>query len=236
MPDGSSPERLQWWSCRLGAEWRLKVFLSFVLNLAFWSGYFLFAHHAFAEPRVLPVTWFDRAIPFAPAFWAWPYVSAFLLTAIIPWLISTRRDLLRYSAGVLLLGLVSFSIFAFFPVPSPRPREAAREIHWLYTLIVACDGAYNAFPSLHAAFLVYTLSFGALLHRPFLSPPVVAFFLLWSAAILISTIATRQHYFIDLLAGGGLGWLVYLATWRTSPATVASNFRSNAVPSQSGDR
>jgi membrane-associated phospholipid phosphatase len=86
-------------------------------------------------------------------------------------------------------------------------------------MIVRLDGTYNAFPSLHAGFLVYTLALGFRLLGRRLHPLVVAGIGIWTALILYATLATKQHYVLDLLAGGMIGFVAHGLAWRLRPQT-----------------
>jgi membrane-associated phospholipid phosphatase len=145
----------------------------------------------------------------------------------------TRREMLwRYAKGVGLLSLISFAIFAAYPVASPRPQVQSND--GMLGVILALDGRLNAFPSLHAGFLVFTLGVAWTLfaRRGFV---ITALVLTWAAGVMYATIATRQHYALDLAAGGAIGWLAHWLTWR-SPAASTMIRRSNAVESQVGSR
>lgn len=216
------------------AEWRLKLALTAVLNLVFWTGYSWLGRHTFFPVRTPPLTWLDRAIDYQPVFWGWVYLSQFLFTGTLPWLIDSRDKLRRYVVGLALMVGVSFACFIFFPVHSPRPGGA--DASGAMAVILAYDGRYNAFPSLHAGFLAYMACvLGRMLGRRI---SVFGWFVaaIWGGAILYSTLATRQHYALDLVAGGLVGLLASWVAWRgTSHASAAAaTARSSPVASQAG--
>ncbi len=168
------------------------------------------------------MTWFDVWAGFHPRPWAWIYESIFLLTGIIPWLIVSRDELRRYVLGFALLSVVSFLFFVIFPVASPRP--ASLEASPLLIFITRVDGPLNAFPSLHAGCLVYNLALLRHLFGRRLNPFVAGPLLIWAALILFATLATKQHYALDLLAGGLLGWIADWVVWREpSRGDIASD-------------
>ena len=189
-----------------------KLLLTLLLNIVFWGGYGWLSRQAFFSVRQMATTWLDKAVPFAPDFWAWIYLSQFVLTGGVPWLIEQREVLWRYATGLLLLSGLSFAVFLFFPVASPRPAGVVfvGPMAW----IARYDGAYNAFPSLHAGFLflIGGLGWRMFARRP--SVRVVTVYVLWACAILYSTLATRQHFAWDLVAGLGLGWFADGVAWR----------------------
>jgi membrane-associated phospholipid phosphatase len=179
-----------------------------LLNLVFWSGYSTLGRHAFFPLRDLPQTWLDRAVPYEPAWWGWVYLSQFTFTGVLPWFLGTRDGIRRYVVGVLIMSASSFLIFLFFPTAGPRPSEVGECL--AMQCVVSYDGTLNAFPSLHAAFLV---NMSALAWRMFgraATPWIVP----WGLAILYATLATKQHYALDLVAGGAIGWGADWLAWR----------------------
>jgi membrane-associated phospholipid phosphatase len=200
----------------------------------FWSGYAWLGRHAVFQPWTPPQTWFDRVIPFQPQPWGWIYLSQFIFTGGLPWLIDTKEFLRRYSVGLTVMSLACFVVFLFFPVASPRP--AALDASGAMAVIIGYDGPWNAFPSLHAGFLIYM---GRLAWRMFgretrVTVGVIA--VSWGGAILFATIATRQHYALDLIAGALIGAASDWIAWRryVSRNAVTTMARSNGVMSQEG--
>jgi membrane-associated phospholipid phosphatase len=235
MPAESSVESgLGWWE-RIGALWPTKVWLAVLLNLWFWGCYLFLSRHPLFPIHTLPMTGLDRWAGFRPHPWAWIYESNFLLFGSIPWLMASRQHLRRYVVGFVLLTSVSFVIFVFFPVASPRPTRLDTSAFLIF--ITRVDGPLNAFPSLHAGCLIYVLALARRLFGPRLSPLVAAILLVWAALILFATLATKQHYAVDLLAGGLLGWAADWFAWHNSAcgdiASVNTRRRSGVV-SQAG--
>jgi membrane-associated phospholipid phosphatase len=212
---------------QLKAQWQLKVLLTAAINLFFWVGYAFLSRHAVFPVHLIPLTWLDSNVPFQPMPWGWVYLSEFLATGCVPWLIGSRADLRRYALGLLVLCGSSFLIFLFFPVASPRPL--ALPSTGPVALIAQWDGAFNAFPSLHAGFVVYTLALGLRLFGRRLPAPVVAGFWIWAGLIFYSTLATKQHYALDLLAGAFIGLAADRLAWSVrlghSAASPGAKFR-----------
>ena len=284
MPGASSDKLAVAWR-RVRTLWRTKTFLTAIISVLFWGPYLFLSRHAFFPVHELPLTWLDRWAGFQPSPWVWIYESVFLLTGTVPWLINTREGLRRYAAGFGGLAGICFLIFTLFPVAAPRPENL--EANQLLIFITSLDGPLNAFPSLHAGCLVYTLALlrrmfgGSNLHsevpmvahasrvrdwasRPILRAPTnfiflkifvrrrfwrdaknrtrdacapqghhpvaistselrlnplaVAALLVWAGLILFATLATKQHYAVDLLAGGLIGWFADWLAWRKSDA------------------
>src|SRR5207247_2633352 len=132
----------------------------------------------------------------------------------------SREALRHYTFGLLVLSGVSFLCFLFLPVASPRP--AAPGAAGLHKVILQWDGSYNAFPSLHAGFLVYSFALAWRLFRGGNRPWAWALGSIWGLLVLYSTIATGQHYFLDLPAGAAIGAAADALAWHGSGAGSAS--------------
>jgi membrane-associated phospholipid phosphatase len=235
MPGESSADSgfLLW--RRFAALWPLKLGVTAVASVLFWSFYLFLSRHPLLPVHTLPLTWLDTWAGYRPGPWAWAYESIFLLTGIAPWLIVSREELRRYIVGFVLLSTVSFVVFALFPVASPRPRDLQSSAFLIF--ITRVDGPLNAFPSLHAACLIYALALIRHLFGPRLGPMVAILLLVWAGLILFGTLATKQHYAIDLLAGGLLGCAADWVAWRTSAGgdSASMNARLNKeATSQAG--
>jgi len=220
---------------RFTALWPLKLGVTVVVSILFWSFYLFLSRHPLLPVHTLPLTWLDTWAGYRPNPWAWVYESIFLLTGISPWLIISREQLRRYILGFALLSTVSFVVFALFPVASPRPTDS--QLSTFLIFITQVDGPLNAFPSLHAGCLVYALFLIRHLFGPGLNPMVAILLLVWAGLILFGTLATKQHYAVDLLAGGLLGWAADWVAWRTSTCgdNASMKVRRNSEPaSQAG--
>lgn len=189
---------------RAAALFWFKTGSACLIAVAFFSAYFALLDHPLFPVTPMPATALDRLIGFQPA--ALPlYVSLWLYISLPPGLLDTRRDLLRYYAGVAGLAITGLAIFLCWPTASPRP-----DIDWarypMFGPLLAVDRAGNAMPSLHAAFAVFTaIWFDRLLRHPHDSGVVRAVNGLWCLGILYSTMATRQHVAVDVYAGIALG-------------------------------
>jgi len=194
---------------RFRSCWKLKLLLTLVLTILFCVPYLYLARHAFFPVRQVPAIWIDRAAGFEPR-WVWVYQSVYLLTGCLPWLADSRAQLMQYLRGFAMLSLTCFAIFLFFPTKIARPEVA--EPSGMYALLMLYDGPYNALPSLHAGFLYFTLAFVQRIYSRLPSGMSIVL-LTWSLLILWSTLATKQHYALDLLAGIALAAICDAAAW-----------------------
>lgn len=206
-----------------------------MVSVIFWSLYLFLSRNSIIKVHELPMTALDRWAGYHPSPWAWIYESIFLLTGVAPWLIVSREQLRRYLTGFAMLSLISFVVFVIFPVASPRPEGMEASAFLLF--ITHIDGPLNAFPSLHAGCLIFNL---ALIHRLFgrqLHPFISVALWIWAGLILFATLATKQHYAVDLLVGGLLGWVADWLAWKSFGAgdnAAVKTPRNKEATSQTG--
>ena len=192
---------------RLRTIWVAKALSTMLGMAAFFPAYFWVLHHPFFPITPMPLTALDRLINFEPA--ALPlYGSLWVYVALGPALMKNLRDLVAYGLATLILSLVSMSIFVLWPTAVPVfAIDWARHPSILFLKDV--DLASNACPSLHVAFAVFTAIWLERLLRELKIPATPRLVNgLWCLGILYSTIATRQHVTLDVLAGTVLGALV----------------------------
>jgi membrane-associated phospholipid phosphatase len=147
----------------------------------------------------------------------WLYVS------IPPALLATRQELYGYGLAMAATCLTGLIIFYFWPTVVPEAR-----IDWAQypnvDFLKDLDAAGNACPSLHVTTAIFS---GICLHqllRRFDSPTwLLLFNALWCVGIIYSTLATRQHVAVDVLAGFVLG---SLAAWLSLKLGMFSDTRS----------
>ena len=112
------------------AHWQLKLLLTVVINVGFWAGYGWLWRNPVFPPWMPPRVWLDTAIAFQPEPWAWVYLSQFLFTGGLPWLIDTQDGVRRYSVGLVAMSAASFAVLFFCPLPRPGPPPRPRRGRW----------------------------------------------------------------------------------------------------------
>lgn len=189
------------------AFWREKIAVWLGLAVGICVPYFGLQQIATFPLRHVPETVLDRAVPFDPD-WIWMYLSICLLVPLAPALAADRADLRRYATGLAMLCVPCFVLFWLVPVAGPRPEVVPD--HALYAWTVSVDRSTNSLPSLHAGLALYSLLFVGHVMREGAGRTAriawIALGWLWGAAILYSTLATKQHWVVDLPAGMALAW------------------------------
>lgn len=190
---------------RLSAHWRLKLLGVPVFIVAFFAAYFLLLRFPVFAVTTVPMTAFDAAISFQPASLA-VYFSLWFYVSLAPAMLQDRGELLFHAKVAGCMSLIGLGVFFFWPTTVPLGASLrdvdATGLAWLKQV----DSAGNACPSLHVAFAVFS---GLWLDRVLVEMrlPVVARWLnlAWCAAIAYSTLSTKQHVLIDVIAGAALG-------------------------------
>ena len=101
-------------------------------------------------------------------------------------------------------------------MPGPRPRIASAE--GAYGWLIGVDTTWNAFPSLHAGLVVFSFLYGWRALGADLGARgrrlLAGLSMLWGASILYGTLATKQHWLVDLPPAFLLAWLANRYAWR----------------------
>ena len=173
------------------------------MALFFWAYLFLLKNPAFSVTTI-PLTRVDTWIDFAPLALI-PYLSLWIYCALPVHLMPKRARLLNF--GFWIAAMCAFALSIFYWLPNAVPSA---NIDWAQypgvAFLKGVDAAGNACPSLHVAAAVYS-SFWLywLMREVRLGWSAQSVQLLWGAAIIYSTMATKQHVSLDVLAGTVLG-------------------------------
>lgn len=167
----------------------------------------------------MPLTVVDHWMPFQ--FHAlWPYLSLWFYVGIAPGLLGSMRGLLSYAgwaAAMCVTGLVCFYVW---PTAVP-PFDFDVSGYPGFAILKGVDRAGNACPSLHVASAMFTaIWLEALLrsiHMPWGWRVVNG---CWLVAIAYSTLATKQHVALDVMAGAALGGIFALTSLRLGSAML----------------
>jgi membrane-associated phospholipid phosphatase len=210
---------------RIRANMGQKIVLSFALSIYFCAAYYLLQRHPIFPVTAIKAIWLDRVIPFVPGT-VYLYESIWLLTPIAPWLMKSKAELTGYTQGLMTVSLMGFVVFFLHPTFCPRPNDV-HDVNFLYAALIRVDWESNAFPSLHSALAVFH---GACCQAVFSTGPwhrrIRWFVWVWVLGIVVSTLLTKQHVFVDSVAGVAVGFMGYLVFCRSR-----KDFRKNIMPS-----
>jgi membrane-associated phospholipid phosphatase len=176
----------------------------FIVSLAVFAGaavlYLLSNHCHFIAPQELPRSWIDFAVPFLPNS-LWIYLSEYFFFIAIYLAADDMINFNKYLYSFFVLQVVSCLIFAIWPTTYPRdlfplPDNLNAVTHYAFSSLRKADSPANCCPSLHVS-SVYLSAFIYLDEKRHLFP----LFFIWASAIAASTLTTKQHYLVDVIAG-----------------------------------
>ncbi|MDE2119552.1 MAG: phosphatase PAP2 family protein [Betaproteobacteria bacterium] len=170
----------------------------------FFSAYFHLLRHPSGPVTTMPLTPLDAWIGFQP--WALPaYLSLWVYVCLPAVLMQSRRELLRFGAGIGAVCAAGLAVFHVWPTRVP-PMSAYYVGHPGFDLLRGIDAAGNACPSLHVASAVFAAAWlDDMLPRLGLGRHARLASAGWCALIVYSTMAVKQHVLIDVACGALLG-------------------------------
>jgi membrane-associated phospholipid phosphatase len=165
-------------------------------------------HNPVFTPQLLPMTAWDKAIPFLP-YTYWIYTSELFLFFSVYIVCKDLINANKYLYSFLALQIASVLIFVLWPTTYPRELfPAPANLDWVTALcfgnLRSVDAPTNCLPSLHVS-SVYLSSFLYLDEQREKFP----FFFGWATLIALSTLTTKQHYIVDVVSGFGMAVVMY---------------------------
>jgi membrane-associated phospholipid phosphatase len=186
--------------------WKYKLSLIVIFLLAF-GGLYMYPNAFPVFPlHYLPQLSLERAIPLLP--WTFViYTSDYVLILLVILVLQQKEQVESFAR--MAFGVLGCCGLFFWLLPTTYPRPVYPPVdNWLIAtlmqFILTTDQPHNCFPSMHVALT----GVSAWAMRPF-GRTVHALFWLWTLAIIVSTLTTKQHYFLDIL--GGLAVMVMIA-------------------------
>jgi len=191
-------------AARMLTLWPLKAMGTAAFMMLFFWGYFAVLRNPLHPVTVMPLTWLDTAIPVTSL--AFPvYASLWVYVSLPVAFMKEIRAMLLFGAWIAAMCLLCLGIFWLLPTGVP-PAGIDWSLYPEMAIIKDVDTGGNACPSLHVASAVFAAVW---LGRIFagVGAPALLHGCNWlhCLAILWSTIATRQHVVLDVLAGVVVG-------------------------------
>jgi membrane-associated phospholipid phosphatase len=205
------------WYRQIPERVRANLFMKSVGTTAyfcvFFFAYFYLMRHPNSAVTVMPVTAVDEFIGFQPLALI-PYLSLWIYVSLPAAIILKRRELIGYGWWLAGLCIAGLACFYFWPTTVLVPTEEWRK-HASFSILLGVDAAANACPSMHVAVAVFSTCWLGFILRD-LGVPVVLRVAnwLWFVAIAYSTMAIKQHVFIDVIVGLMLGLAFALPSLR----------------------
>jgi len=212
---------------RMRAHFVLKTLGISAFMALFFVGYFHVLRHPAHAVTTMPLIALDHWVGFEPDALA-AYVSLWVYVGIAPGLLRTLRELVVYGLWAAALCLAGLACFYFAPTAVP-PSGLNLAGYPGFALLQGVDAAGNACPSLHVATAMFSAVWIDRLLRELRAAPVLRGVNAgWCLLIAWSTMATRQHVALDVLAGAALGLAFAAPSLRWRPRGNAARGRRGA--------
>lgn len=180
-----------------------RVTLSMVILVSLVPIYLFIPNFAIGPVRA-PEVALDRLVPLQPA-WVLIYAPLYGFLILLAILVVRQEDQIRRTVrAYLTVWLTAYAFFILYPTVAPRPDEVAGSgfTAWALRSMYGADPPYNCFPSLHVAHSFVSALTVWRVHRG-----VGAFAIGAALLVGLSTLYTKQHWFLDVVAGIALASL-----------------------------
>lgn len=178
--------------------------------------------------RHVPELALDRALPLVP-FWSIVYGALYLFLILLPIFVVRQDELIRRMVYAYLLIWITAYVFFFvvYPTVAPRPDKVsgAGFAVWGLRALYSADPPYNCFPSLHVAHSFVSALACSRVHRRL---GIIA--MISATLVAFSTVFTKQHYVLDLVAGVILAFAAYGIFLRPYSRDQISEFDRRVAP------
>lgn len=220
-------ERIRWSLVAESLNRPYPVTLSMVVLVSLVPLYVFIADLARDGMPHAPELALDQALPLQPA-WALVYGALYLFLILLPVLVVRQEEQIRRTVlAYLTIWIASYVCFLLYPTRASRPDEVIGDgfAVWGLRFLYSADPPYNCFPSLHVAHSFVSALACHRVHRG-----VGAAASLCAALVAVSTLFTKQHYVLDVVAGvllAGAAWAVFL---RSSPREAIPELDRRLAP------
>jgi membrane-associated phospholipid phosphatase len=189
--------------------------------------YFVIGALTRGRPTYVPDIALDHAVPLAPA-WMLVYGSLYVFVVLMPVLVVRQPALFRRAMqAYLTVMLVAYVGFVLYPTVAPRPDAVPGDgfAAWSLRVAYAIDPPHGCLPSLHVAYAFVSALTCYRVHR---GVGIAA--AAWAALIGVSTLFTKQHYVVDVVAGALAAYVAYVLFLRGYPRAAVDDDDRRRAP------
>jgi membrane-associated phospholipid phosphatase len=189
--------------------------------------YIFIAELAKEQTLHVPELALDRVLPLQPA-WALVYGSLYLFLILLPVFVVRQEEQIRRTVlAYLMVWITAYVCFLLYPTQAPRPPKVIGEgfVVWGLRFLYSADPPYNCFPSLHVAHSFVSALTCYRVHR---GVGITAGFCAF--LIGVSTLFTKQHYIVDVIAGMLLAGAAYVVFLRSYPREAIPELDRRLAP------
>jgi membrane-associated phospholipid phosphatase len=209
------------------ANRRYPVTVPMVLLVGLVPVYLLIADVARGRPQHVPALSWDGVVPLEPA-WVLVYGPLYLWLIVLPVFVVQQEEQIRRTVlAYLFVWISAYVCFLAYPTAAPRPEAVggAGFAVWGLRFLYDADPPYNCFPSLHVAHSFVSAMTSYRVNRGLGVLAVIA-----AALVGVSTVFTRQHYILDVVAGIALAYTAYALFLRSYPRASVPELERRVAP------
>jgi membrane-associated phospholipid phosphatase len=193
----------------LSFTFRMEVLALILLG---WLVIYFFVNRLQVKPerRLDLGTDWDRKTPYVPLF-ALVYFSTYVFVVQPFFVLSDARQFYWMVACFASISVISSLIHAIVPSKIERVEQVTVGglSGWMLGLFQKTCKPYGNFPSMHVGLSVPVVAANFLVFGPLAG----GLTLVWAVLIALSTLYTKQHYILDVLAGFAGGLLIFALTF-----------------------
>jgi membrane-associated phospholipid phosphatase len=182
------------------------------LTLLGWMIIYFFVNRLQVESsrRIDLGTELDRRTPYVPLF-TLVYFSTYVFVVQPFFILSDARQFYWMLTSFALISVISSLIHAIIPSKIERVEQVTTggASGWMLGLFQKTCKPYGNFPSMHVGLSVPVVVANFMVG----GVPVGSIMLVWAILIALSTLYTKQHYILDVLAGFAGGLLIFILTF-----------------------
>ena len=175
----------------------------------------------------MPELALDRMVPLRPT-WALVYGSFYLFLIILPVFVVRQAGHIRRSVwAYIFVWSASYVCFLAYPTVAPRPTEVIGQdfAAWGLRFLYRADPPYNCFPSLHVAHSFVSALTCYRVHRELGFAATLC-----ASMVGVSTVLSKQHYILDVVAGAILASVAYALFLRSYPRSQIPELDRRLAP------
>jgi membrane-associated phospholipid phosphatase len=206
-PGGPALTAFSWGMVAQSLTRPYRVPVSMILLFALVPFYILIPEFFPPRARHVPELALDRVLPLVPS-WAIVYGALYLFLILLPLIVVRQDELIRRTVSAYLLIWITAYVFFFvvYPTAAPRPDQVSGAGYavWGLRALYSADPPHNCFPSLHVAHSFVSALACSRVHRRL---GIVA--MISATLVAFSTLFTKQHYVLDVVAGVFLAFVAY---------------------------
>lgn len=204
-----------------------KVTLPMVVFVGMIPAYVFIGRPTPGRRQHVPAIALDGIIPLMP-IWSLIYGALYVFLIMLPLFVVREEGHLRRTVrAYLFVWITAYLCFLAYPTIAPRPESLRVEGFgsWGLSVLYGMDPPYNCFPSLHVAHSFVSALTCLRVHRGVGIAATIG-----AVLVALSTLFTKQHYVLDVVAGLLLAVVAYAIFIRPQPGEQVPELDRRVAP------